>query len=322
MKEIIDDIDRKIIYELDKNSKISDTALSKKINKSKEATRYRIKKLIEKKIIIGFTTWIDPVKLGYKTIKIYLNLANIPEKKKEFIEYVKKDKRLFWLGVAEGAWNAGLTYFVKSNDEFFILKNDLFSRYKDLILESKTASVVGIYFHEKNFLSDQKTEWASMFTESEDTKIDALSIKITKALFKNSRENIAKIAYDNKTSVDKVRTRIRNLEESGIIKKYTIMLNYEKLGYEFYKTFLYFKSLNENELKDLMNYTLKNKNTIHLVKAISPWDIELEIMCRNFIEYNEIISNLTEKFSSSIGKVETSIMSEDHVFPSNTLVFE
>ena len=86
--------------------------------------------------------------------------------------------------------------------------------------------------------------------------------------------------------------------------------------------FLYFRNLDEEQLNRLMDYCLKNPNIIHMVKQISPWDIELEIMCENYEEYNLIISELTEKFSNIINKVETAIMSEDYVFPSDKMVFE
>jgi hypothetical protein len=59
-----------------------------------------------------------------------------------------------------------------------------------------------------------------------------------------------------------------------------------------------------------------------VVKQISPWDIELEIMCESYHEYNEIISRLTREFSEIINKVETAIMGEDYVFPSEKLIFE
>ncbi|MBU2576687.1 MAG: AsnC family transcriptional regulator [Nanoarchaeota archaeon] len=318
----LDNIDKRILFELDKNARIPDTKLAKLVRKSKESVRYRIKKLIEDKIILGFTTWIDPTKLGYQTTKIYLNLSNIPEKKKAFIEYVKKDKRLFWLGIAEGSWNAGLTFFVKSNNEFFELKNEIFSKFKDLILDSKTASLVSIHYHDKTFLYKTPTKYETMFENPEDKELDEISIKILKLLFKNSRENVASIAYTNNTSVDIVRNRIKKMEQLGIIKRYTIAINYEELGYEFYKTFLYFKNINNNDLRGLVIYCENQENIIHLVKQISPWDIELEIMCKSYKEYNEIISKLTEKFSEIINNVETAIMGEDYVFPSNKMVFE
>ena len=318
----LDNIDKRILFELDKNARIPETKLAKLVRKSKETVRYRIKKLIEEKIILKFTTWIDPTKLGYQTAKIYLKLVNIPEKKKKFIEHVKNDKRLFWLGIAEGAWNAGLTFFVKSNEEFFNLKNDLFSKFKDLIIESHTASLVSVHVHNKTFLYKTQTEWTTMFEKKENLKLDDISIRILKDLFNNSRTNISTIADKYDTTVDIVRNRIRKLEENNIIVRYSIDIDYRLLGFEFYKTFVYFKNLNSQDLGNLMNHAKNHPNIIHVVKQISPWDIELEIMCESYDKYIEITSDLTEKFASIINKVETAIISEDHIFPSEKLIFE
>ncbi len=318
----IDEIDKHILFELDKNARIPETRLAKLIGKSKEAARYRIKRMLEEEIILGFTTWLDPTKLGYQTAKIYLKLANVPIKKKQLLEYLKKDKHLFWLGVAEGAWNIGATFFVKDTQEFFDLKNELFTRFKEVIHESTTATVVSVHTHDKTFLHHAKTEWLTMFDRPSNIKLDTMSIKVLKSLFKNSRENIAAIAHDNNTTVDIVRTRMRRLEEQKVIVKYSAILNYQKLGYEFYKTFLYFRNLSKQELDRLMNYVLHHHNILFMLKQISPWDIELEIMCKSFVEYTKIISALTEEFSKSIQKVETAIMKEDHIFPSEKMVFD
>lgn len=318
----LDNKDMQLLFELDKNARIAETNLAKIIGKSKESVRYRLKKMQEEKIIIGFTTWIDPVRMGYQTGKIYLNLANIPNKKKQFIDYIKKDKRLFWLGIAEGVWNAGLTFFVRDDKEFFDIKNNLFFKFKDLILESKTASVVGIYYHDKTFLHKDKTIWNSMLEKKDNIELDDIGKKVLKSLFKNSRENIATIAHDYKTTVDIVRNRMKNMEENSIIKKYTLLIDYKKIGYELYKTFIYFKSLDTEEFDRFMKYAQNQSNIIHIVKQISPWDLELEIMCNGFNEYNKIISELTENFSNSIQKVETAIMYEDRIFPSEKLIFE
>jgi Lrp/AsnC family transcriptional regulator for asnA, asnC and gidA len=318
----LDNIDKRILFELDRNARIPDTKLAKIVRKSKESVRYRIKKLIEEKIILGFTTWIDPTKLGYQTVKLYLNLANIPSKKKELIDYVKKDKRLFWLGIGEGAWNAGLTFFIKSNQEFFELKNNLFSKFKDLIIDTKIASLVGVFYKDRTFLYDSETTWNSIFEKTENINLDKISIGILERLFNNSRENIASIADKTHTTIDKVRIRMKRMEEQKIIARYTISIDYKKLGYEFYKTFLYFKNLNDDDLKKLINYIENKPNIIHLIKQISPWDIELETMCLSYEEYNRIMSNLTEEFSGIIKKVETAIIGEDYVFPSKRMIFE
>lgn len=318
----LDKIDRKLLFELDKNSRLPETTLAKLIGRSKESVRYRIAQLKEKGIIHGFTTWIDPTKLGYSSAKIYLTLANKPQQKKEFIQYIKKDKRLFWLGIAEGAWNAGLTFFVKSNQEFFELKNELFSKFKELILDSHTAVLVNVNIHDKTFLYPAETKWSTIFGAPEQQELDETEKKVLQELFLNSRISLVEISRKHALTVDIVRHRIKRLEEKKIISRYTAKIDFNVLGYEFYKTFLYFHNLTKTDELKLMEYTRKNPNIIHLIKQISPWDIELEIMCESYHQYNEIISALTQEFSEIISKVETAIMSEDYIFPAEKMIFE
>ncbi len=317
-----DKIDRKILLELDRNARIPETKLAKIVGRSKESVRYRIKQLKSKGIIHGFTIWIDPTKLGYSTAKIYLTLANNPTEKQKFVDYVTKDKRLFWLGIAEGSWNAGLTYFVKSTQEFFDLKNELFSKFKELILNSHTGMLVGVNVKEKAFFYPSKTEWKTCFASQEHFALETLEANILKELFKNSRTNIVSIARKLNTTVDKVRTRIKRLEGRKVIFRYVAIIDLPHIGYDFYKAFLYFKNLTKQDEKRLMEYTRKEPKIVHLIKQISPWDIELEIMCESYADYNKIISNLTQEFSTVISKVETAIMGEDYVFPAQKMVFE
>lgn len=318
----LDKIDKRILFELDKNSRIPETKLAKIIGKSKESVRYRIKKLEEGEIIKGYTLWIDPAKLGFISAKIYLNLANRPQEKKKFIDFIKKDKRIFWLGVAEGAWNIGITCFVRSNREFFEFKNNLFSRFKNLILESNTGMLVDVNIHDKIFLYNDQTSWKTFFSSLENNKLEPIELAILDELFKNSRINIVDIARKNKTSVDIIRNRLKKLEEKKIIFRYIAKIDFNKLDYEFFKTFLYFKNLTKSDENKLMEYCRLNPKIIHLMKQISPWDIELEVMCDSYLDYNKIISDLTKEFSNIISKVETAIMSEDYVFPAEKLVLE
>ena len=319
---MLDKIDKRILYELNKNARIPETRLAKLVGRSKESIRYRIKQLKQKGIIQGFTIWIDPIKLGFQSAKIYLSLANKPEQKQAFIKDITSDKRLFWLGIAEGAWNAGLTYFVKSNREFFDLKNALFSKYKDLILESRTANLVNVNVRDNTFLFQAETQWKTIFEPTEVVVLNEIEKAILKELFANARINVVDIARKHNTTVDIIRSRIKKLEEKKIIFRYVAVIDYNKIGFELYKTFLYFKNLTKLDEQRLMQYTQQQPNIIHLVKQISPWDIELELWVENYIEYNEIISDLTKEFVDIIRKVETAIVGEDYIFPAKEMIFE
>jgi DNA-binding Lrp family transcriptional regulator len=318
----IDETDRRILFELERNARIPDVKLAKIVRKSKDAVRYRIRKLEEAGIIESYKTWIDMAKIGYRTGTLYFTLLNIPDKKQQLIDEIKNDKRTYWIGVAEGVWNLGITYFVQSNDDLFDIKNDLLARYGDLIIDTHITSIVSVSVHEKNFLADQPSQLLTFTERIENCELDEVSKHVLHELYQDSRANIATIAARYRTTSDIVKGRIRKLEEQRIIIRYTIVIDYQKIGYEFYKAFVYLKNAKRQDVQHIMQYAEASKRVINIVKMLAPWDIELIIFAHNFNEYNETIGEFTKRFASTIKKVETAAMSEDIIFPCKKLIFE
>lgn len=318
----IDNIDKRILFELERNARIPDVKLAKIVKKSKDAVRYRIRKLEKSGIIKGYKTWIDMTKLGYRAESIYLTLLNLPKRKEQLIKEIINDKRTYWIGVAEGVWNIGITYFVKNNHELFEIKNHLLSKYDDLVIDMHVTSLVSVSVHEKIFLVKEKSSLITFTEDQENIDIDELSKKILGHLYRNSKANIVYIAEKCGTSIDVVRGRMRKMEKNGVIIRYTIDLDYRKIGYEFYKTFIYLKKYSKERINQIMSYAEKSDTIINIVKQIAPWDFEFILFTKNFQEYNNAISKFVEIFEIAIRKVETSAMSEDIIFPCKELIFE
>ncbi|OGM02141.1 transcriptional regulator, partial [Candidatus Woesearchaeota archaeon RBG_13_36_6] len=75
---------RKILYELDVDSRQSYKEIAKKVGLSKDAVIYRINKLKKAGIIKRFHTVIDNGKLGFIPFRLYLKLqSTTPEKEQE-----------------------------------------------------------------------------------------------------------------------------------------------------------------------------------------------------------------------------------------------
>jgi len=318
---MLDNVDRRILFELEKNARITDSALAKIVKKSKDSVRYRVKKLEEEKIITGYRTWIDYSKLGYRSSTIYLNLINIPEKKAKLIEDLKKDKRVYWLGVAEGVWNIGITYFIKSNNDLFDIKSELLSKYKDLIVDSKITSLASVSTHEKIFFVNEKSSFITFTENIENYELENIEKKILKELYNDSKINLSDLAFKTKSTIDIVRSRMKKLEKLGIIIRYTIYIDYRRIGYELYKTFIYLGSHTKEEIEKVMVYAEKSDKIINVVKQIASWDFEFIIFARSFEEYSNTINELTKTNPKMFKKFETSIMSEDIIFPCKEVYF-
>lgn len=318
---MVDNIDKRILFELEKNARIPDTQLAKKVRKSKDSVRYRIKKLEQEGIILNYKTWIDYSKLGFRTATIYLTIMNYPEKKQELIQSLKKDKRVYWYGVAEGVWNIGITYFIKNNNDLFEIKNELLTKYKTLISDIKFTSLASVSASEKTFLVNEKSKFITFTEETENLELDEIGKKVLKKLYWNSKINLAELAHKCSSTVDIVRKRMKDYEKLGIIIRYTIEIDYNKLGYELYKSFIYLGPYTKKELNDLMVYVESSKKIINVVKQIAPWDLELIIFAENFQDYTKTLNNLTATNPKLFKKIETAIMNEDVIFPCREVYF-
>ena len=108
---------------------------------------------------------------------------------------------------------------------------------------------------------------------------------------------------------------MKKLEKQGIIIRYTIEIDYNKIGYELYKAFIYLSNYTQAEVNSMMNFAEKSNKIINVVKQIAPWEFELIVFVKDFQEYLTTIAQLTETNPKIFKKIETSIMSEDVIFP-------
>lgn len=72
-----------------------------------------------------------------------------------------------------------------------------------------------------------------MIIENKNTKLDDTDIRIIQLLSENARQATSSIAAAIGMSAPSIAERIRRLEESGVISKFTVELNHELIGYPF-----------------------------------------------------------------------------------------
>ena len=86
----LDMLDRKIMYELDLNSRQPFKKLAKTLRISKETARFRVLRLIEKEYIKNFMTTINISKLNMFYYKLFYKFhKTTTEKDKDIITWIK-----------------------------------------------------------------------------------------------------------------------------------------------------------------------------------------------------------------------------------------
>lgn len=125
--------------------------------------------------------------------------------------------------------------------------------------------------------------------------MDRLDYKILSILQKNARETASNISKEVHLSVSAVLERIRKMEESGVIKEYTIILNEKVMKLDV--TALMEVSLEHPRHYDFFtDAVLKNPNVVECYYLTGDFDFVLKISCSSSEHLESIhreIKNLT-----------------------------
>src|SRR3989338_4494349 len=126
--------DKKILEQLDLDSKISTSRLAKNVRLSQQVVDYRIKKLIENGIIRQFGTIFNLSKIGFEQYRVLFELSSVGEKEKnEIINYLKNHNKVYWAAIVGGKWDLFVVLFIKNYEEFDDFLDELFKKFPNMI---------------------------------------------------------------------------------------------------------------------------------------------------------------------------------------------
>ncbi|MCD6503547.1 MAG: Lrp/AsnC family transcriptional regulator [Thermoplasmata archaeon] len=122
--------------------------------------------------------------------------------------------------------------------------------------------------------------------------LDQVDIDVLKNLIINSRMTISEIAKRISRTIAKttVHYRIQKLEKEGIIKKYTVELNYDKLGYPVLAYILATYDPNVKiSQKDLIKRISKIPGVERVYIVTGDWDLIIEVRAKSVRELGDLI---------------------------------
>jgi len=119
--------------------------------------------------------------------------------------------------------------------------------------------------------------------------IDDIDNKIIKILLNNSRISNTKIARLLNISETSVRKRIKKIIKIGIIKKFTVELNYNLLGYK--RVFIGL-NIDKDKIFNILEKISKNKNIIDIYLTWGDHNVLIDFLYYKPEELDEYIKYL------------------------------
>jgi len=304
----LDQKDKRILIELIKNSRQSNSQIAKKIGLSKQAVGYRIDNLLKNKVITGFYCVIDTNKIGYNFYRLALKLKNTGIKKeKEIIPYLKGKKNIAWIIKTRGKWDLAIGLWCKSILEFEEILGNFLNKFNQFIEEKYSSIAFQIYDLGNRFILNHNITKIELNIEEKKEKVDKIGMNILSELSLNARENIITLSKKIKISPRLLIYRIKKLEKNNIIRAYRPILNFEKFGLTYYKLFLTLNQKNSKITKELEDFLEKNKQVIYTTKSFGSYDFEFECLFQKDLELFQFIDKIRETFPDLITNLEISI---------------
>jgi len=288
--------DRKLLALLDENSRDTNSQIARAIGLSKPAVEYRIKRLIENKVIFEFYTVIDFSRLGYSLYKVYFKFQNTSlQEENKITNYWINSKNSIWVAQIRGLGDLAVTILAKSNFEFGQILGKFTNLYSKYILEKQ------VLLNETTSLYSKENKKEIIYeTPSKEIELDKTDKRILKELAINARINIVDLAENINLSRDIVNYRIKKLTKDKVISQYKCYPNLQNIGINHYKLIIRTKNFNEQEESKLKQYLSKHKKATQFLKLIGSWDLEIEFEAESEDDLYNTLNEFRKDFSEVI----------------------
>ncbi len=131
-------------------------------------------------------------------------------------------------------------------------------------------------------------------------KLNSLDLNILHILRNKARIPLYQLAKTLRCSVITAKEHIISLITKGVIKKFTISVNYKKIGFQ--KALIFLSVLTDQTKQDnLIRYIERKFLSInHIVGYLDYWNISIQLYFKEYKEVDFFIEDLLQKFQDCI----------------------
>ncbi len=247
--------DKKLLYYLSTDSRLSYTQLSKKISLSKNTVKYRIQRLKDKGIITKFASIINLGSINLTTVALLLRFNEDIYENPSIIEYFKNHNKVNWVASLSGQWDIFAEFIVPNITSIEEILDNIILRFGNLLNTYQiffSSFPLRVEHLTSDFYKDLQIKEVQKKQRTKNIyKIDEIDKKILQVLNEDSSLSLLKIAEKLELTTDIVRYRIKNLKDKGIILKFFSEINLKNLGYTEYLYTISLKNISQERLQNL-----------------------------------------------------------------------
>lgn len=329
MADVLDAIDRRILFELDCNARQPLSQIARKVRLGRDLVTYRIERLKELGLLKKCTVMVNPYKLGFTVYKTYLKLEASKARVAKLVETLEKDQRIMWLAECYGKWDLMYTVLANTPKEIYDLHDKWFSEFNDLILGTNICTLVDYWWYPKKYLisspattlgqqSEEVRQWSFATTQftfgttPDQYHLDVLEYGILQLLSDDAQMSFSEIALKLNSTPAIVKYRIEKLEQLGVIAGYRVELCQRRLGRNLFRVQVHLGDLSLKRELEFQKYCREHPSITSYIRQIGECKIEFEIEVRDHEEFNTVIDQIRERFSRYVRSMDFMVVRKDY----------
>ncbi len=295
--------DRKILSEIDLNSRFFVSDVARKVGLSKDVVKYRLGVLEKKGLIRGYHTIINLSKLGLKHFKVAINLMDVTRKDTDDImEFLKSHKRVFDISELDVIWDLNFSVLVKTDKEFEEFYDSFKNHFKKFIEISQIAIQTDKKLLPKKLLLVGKVKEPSKpedikfvhINNDEGVNFDKTDLQIIKLMANDARATLLVLAKKLNLDSMTIKRRIDALVKSGIIAGFVTDIDMRKLGVT---TFDIRFTLSDTTIyRQLEAFVMHMPECVSVKKTIGGYDFYFDVEVPSYFELEDLIVKIKDRF--------------------------
>ena len=326
----LDAIDKKILYYLSINARLSYSVLSSNVRISRESVKNRMEKMKKNNTILNFTSITNSTYLGLNFYTVYLNFNQMDASiVKKFEKYIHNHDNVIWANKCLGKWNYTMLLLVKDSNDLAENLGELKENFRELIkeidfekvlYEYKFSSNVPSFFKEINVKPLKVSKEGSSLYSLLDNKITAIKkkyepvtidntdVKIIELLSENCRIPLNEMSKKLSLPIENIRYKMKRLAKKKILATFWATINYGLYGFHWYRIRIRTYKIDEETDKELKKYIVNNPNIFWGARILGQTDIHIDTRLKDNNKLNVFLENFKKKFEKIIIDYDTIIM--------------
>lgn len=312
----MDTLDKKIMYLLSLNGRLSHAAVAKHLSTSREVVSYRLQRLTELGVLHGFLTLTNTQALGKKAIMIGVK-AHAAVRIQELATALHKLPEVTTIHHCGGIFDIIFTIQGKSDEECYarfhaiLEKHSVNIKHFELFtkLESNFASLhllldderernrlYQIHEHKGNsFQADFRKKEKKMITDAHDEEILVI-------LNHDARISLADLSAKTGLSLFQLQKRISSLIQGNIIQGFIPYFSLARCGFHLYYVFVTVQQHAEYKFREWVN---QNPSIVWRTKLLGSFNYKLSVYVTNNNQLSDVLKEMYGHFGESILQTES-----------------